>query len=61
MQQLLEEFVKVTLLTNSSSHFKYEGICTKCGWHTMQIAERSAYDLVRQHVQSHWRSVSNQL
>ncbi len=61
LASLLEKYVSVTAITNTSSHFRYDGICTKCGWHTMQIDEQAALVLVRQHVQQHWRDVTNQI
>ena len=60
---MLEKYVRVTKSTNTSSLLPYEGICQRptCGWHTMQLRERDAYTLLRQHVLSHWRDVVNQL
>jgi hypothetical protein len=61
LQQLLEPYISVKSLTDSSSHFTHEGICKKCGWHTMQLSDKAARDLLRQHVQQHWRSVTAQV
>lgn len=61
LQDLLEKYVSVVKITNTSSHFTHEGICKKCGWHTMQLSDEAARTLLRQHVQQHWQDVSNQL
>ena len=60
LQELLEKYIVVKELTNQS-HFKYEGNCTKCGWHTLQLSQQSALALLRQHVQQHWHDVAGQL
>lgn len=61
LQDLLEKFVVIKELTDPSSHFTHEGVCGKCGWHTMQISRDAAMQLLRQHVQTHWKDVSAQV
>jgi hypothetical protein len=61
LAEILEQFVSVKSLAGTGSLFSHEGICTKCGWHTMQLSAAAALTLVRQHVQQHWRSVIAQL
>lgn len=61
LSDLLEKYVKVIKITNTSSHFTHEAICDKCGWHSLQLSEENALAMLRQHVQVHWRDVSNQL
>lgn len=60
LQELLEKYVSVKDLQDQS-HFKCEGTCTKCGWHTLQLSQAAALTLVRQHVQQHWSDVAAQL
>jgi hypothetical protein len=57
LQELLEQFVQVKALADPSSHFSHEGVCTKCGWHSLQMSDKAARQLVQQHVQNHWRDV----
>jgi hypothetical protein len=61
LAEILEQFVSVKSLAGTGSLFSHEGICTKCGWHTMQLSAAAALTLVRQHVQQHWRIVIAQL
>ena len=58
LSRLLERFVKIEKLIDS--HFKVRAVCIKCGWQTMQISEDAALQLLRVHVQSHWRDVSHE-
>lgn len=61
LQDLLNKFIQIKVLSDPSSHFTHEGICTKCGWHTMQLSEKAAQALAQQHVQQHWRDVAPQV
>jgi|SRR5690348_11733732 len=47
-----EELVDVKELA-VESYYKFEGICKKCGWHTMQNSKEDAAMLVEQHAQQH--------
>jgi hypothetical protein len=61
LQDLLSQFVTVKEILDISSHFTHEGVCTKCGWHTMQLSDKAARQLTQQHVQQHWRDVTTQV
>lgn len=61
LQGALEQFIEMKELNDPSSHFTVEGICKKCGWHTLQLRAEDAKQLLRQHVQTHWRSVMPQV
>jgi hypothetical protein len=57
LELLDEHFVQVDDLRGSSSFYPWRGYCKKCGWYTHQFNELDALDLVRKHVQQHWRDV----
>jgi hypothetical protein len=59
LQDALDKFVSVVDLPDA--YFACKGVCTKCGWQTMQLTQSAARDLVRLHVQSHWRDVAQVL
>lgn len=58
-QKIHEQFVVLKDLRNGpvQSFYPYEGICKKCGWHTMQHDAEQAKALVASHAQSHWRDL----
>jgi hypothetical protein len=57
LQQALNKYVSIKDLADMS-HYTCEGVCLKCGWHTLQLDRNQALELMRLHVQSHWRDVA---
>src|SRR5580700_3128970 len=53
----LEKYVQVTKCPDHYN-FKFVAACLKCGWSSHQMTEADAKQILRQHVQCHWRDVS---
>lgn len=57
MDKLMERYSNIKEL-GDTSFFSHEGVCRKCGWHTMQNDLDSVRTAMAYHVQQHWKDVA---
>lgn len=56
LEKLKDKYTKVNELKGGT--FTHEGVCLRCGWHSMELSEDAAKQMVEQHVASHWRDAA---
>ena len=39
---------------NPGGYLPFEGVCLRCGWHTLELSEDAAKALVEAHIAVHW-------